>query len=117
LVSYSLVPLRPLVILKPVLNWSVGQSSSARDCAYWNGRTMRRPGPVEYEVYLIGIDKGLCEGCGRCAHICPVDVYQLQKDPADPSRSWPSVPRPENCLNCGGCVGICPTQAITITEI
>jgi ferredoxin len=78
---------------------------------------MRRPGPIEYEIYFITIDKELCEGCGRCARICPVDVYELHQDAADPSKFWPSVPRPENCLNCGGCVGICPVGAVSITEI
>ncbi len=71
---------------------------------------MRRPGPVEFEVYLIGVDKDRCEACGQCLDICPVDVFELREGVAAPAK-------PENCLYCRGCEGICPTSAITITEI
>jgi 2-oxoglutarate ferredoxin oxidoreductase subunit delta len=78
---------------------------------------MRRRGPIEYEIYLICIEKEPCEGCGRCARICPVDVFSLHQDTNDPTKHWPSVVRSENCLNCGGCQGICPGNAISIQEI
>jgi NAD-dependent dihydropyrimidine dehydrogenase PreA subunit len=71
---------------------------------------MRRPGPVEFEVYLIGVDEEACEGCGECLNICPVDVFEMKEGHPVPSR-------PENCLYCRGCVEICPVSAITITEI
>ena len=34
---------------------------------------MRRHGPIEYEIYMIGIDEPLCVGCGKCFDICPTD--------------------------------------------
>ena len=71
---------------------------------------MRRPGPKEYEVYLIGIDSALCEACGECVLICPTEVYDLVDGVA-------VAVKPENCLGCMGCVGVCPVSAITITEI
>jgi NAD-dependent dihydropyrimidine dehydrogenase PreA subunit len=71
---------------------------------------MRRPGPVEFEVYLIGVDAEACESCGRCVEICPTGVFEMQEGRAVPIK-------PENCLYCRGCEGICPTLAITITEI
>jgi NAD-dependent dihydropyrimidine dehydrogenase PreA subunit len=71
---------------------------------------MRRRGPVEYEVYLIGVDSARCDGCGECALICPTDVFEMRGDRSHPVR-------PENCLNCGGCVGVCPTCAVTVVEI
>jgi NAD-dependent dihydropyrimidine dehydrogenase PreA subunit len=71
---------------------------------------MRRPGPVEFEVYLIGVDAEKCESCGQCLDICPTGVFEMQEGRAVPIK-------PENCLYCRGCEGICPTLAITITEI
>jgi ferredoxin len=71
---------------------------------------MRRPGPVEYDVYLIGVDPALCDGCGACARICSVDVF-VQED------GCAAALRPENCLGCQGCVEVCPSGAITLTVI
>ncbi|MCZ7663877.1 MAG: ferredoxin family protein [Thermoleophilia bacterium] len=71
---------------------------------------MRRHGPVEYEVFLIGVDQARCVGCAECVTICSTGVFEMQGGTAYPVR-------PESCLNCQGCTGICPTQAITITEI
>lgn len=71
---------------------------------------VRRPGPVEYEVYLISVDTQLCDGCRACLDICPVDVFEMRRGPAE-------AVRPENCLYCQGCLGVCRPGAITITEI
>jgi len=89
---------------------------------------MRRHGPIEYEIYMIGIDEALCVGCGKCFDICPTDVFQMVQRPEGSPRPDPLPGRPpverlalversENCLYCQGCEGICPTTAITITEI
>lgn len=72
--------------------------------------SMRRHGPVEYEIYLIGLDQQLCDGCRRCVDICPVDVFEMRRGPAE-------VVRAENCLYCRGCLGVCDPGAIIITEI
>ncbi len=40
---------------------------------------MRRPGPTEYEVYLIGVDAEKCEACGECVFICPTSVWELRE--------------------------------------
>lgn len=77
---------------------------------------MRRHGPIEYEIYLIDIDRDLCVGCGACDGICPTDVFELVAR-SDHEERLAVVERSENCLNCQGCVGVCPTTAITITEI
>ncbi len=89
---------------------------------------MRRHGPIEYEIYMIGIEPGLCVGCGKCDDICPTDVFQMIPRPDDVPRPQPVPGKPpverlavaerqENCLYCQGCVGVCPTAAIWITEI
>lgn len=77
---------------------------------------MRRHGPIEYEIYLINVDEGLCVGCGECDDICPTDVFELVARPDGDDR-LAVAERSDNCLNCQGCVGVCPTNAITITEI
>lgn len=71
---------------------------------------MRRPGPIEYEVYLIGVDEDKCEACGQCVFICPTEVWEMKGGVA-------VATKPESCLGCMGCVGVCPVSAITITEI
>lgn len=89
---------------------------------------MRRRGPIEYEIYLIGVDPALCVGCGKCFDICPTDVFEMVPRPEGvprpaPRPGQPPVERlavalcPENCLYCQGCVGVCPTAAVHITEI
>ncbi len=89
---------------------------------------MRRQGPIEYEIYLVGIDEALCVGCGKCFDICPTNVFEMVQRPEGSPRpaSLPGHPpverlavavRAEHCLYCQGCVGTCPPQAITIVEI
>lgn len=63
----------------------------------------------DFEVYLVHVDIGKCNGCGECAVICQGDVFELS-DQANPIR-------PENCLGCQACVAICKKGAIILTEI
>ena len=71
---------------------------------------MTRPGPIEFEVHIIGVDPDKCEACGQCVFICPTGVWEMKDGVASPVK-------PESCLGCMGCVGVCPGSAITITEI
>jgi len=37
--------------------------------------------------YFITIDTDKCDGCGKCAEVCPQNVLEIGEDPADPMRS------------------------------
>ncbi|MBW1715529.1 MAG: 4Fe-4S binding protein [Deltaproteobacteria bacterium] len=64
----------------------------------------------EYTVFLIKVSNERCNGCGRCADLCPVDVFEIKQ-----RKSYPT--HPANCLGCGTCVAICESEAIIVTEI
>jgi len=64
----------------------------------------------EYTVFLIKVSKEKCNGCGQCADLCPVDVFEIKQ-----GKSYPT--HPENCLGCGTCVAIPESLAIIVTEI
>ena len=56
------------------------------------------------------IDQELCNGCGICVQICPMDVFRMDED------SEKAIIRyPEDCMLCEFCVLDCPVEAITVT--
>jgi NAD-dependent dihydropyrimidine dehydrogenase PreA subunit len=55
------------------------------------------------------VDEEKCIGCGECVEICPVDVFEIQKEKAVPVNA-------EECLGCESCVESCEQGAITVTE-
>ena len=60
---------------------------------------LRRPLPE--------LDDRLCNGCGWCVAICPVDSLAM-------SGPTPWLARPAACVSCGLCAAVCPTQAISM---
>lgn len=52
---------------------------------------------------MIKVDSKLCNGCGTCKEICPVDGVRIIEGKAVPN---------EQCMDCFTCMGSCPTQAI-----
>lgn len=56
------------------------------------------------------IDPELCNGCGICVQICPMDVIRL-----DEKRKKAKIKYPEDCMICEICALDCPTKAIHIT--
>ncbi len=57
------------------------------------------------------LDAGACNGCGRCAEICPVDVLRM-----DAATGRARVAYPDDCSGCHFCAQECPTKCITIDD-
>ena len=55
------------------------------------------------------IDAILCNGCGRCIHVCPSQTITMKNDKAMVSG--------HQSLGCDHCAAICPTEAIRVTAI
>ncbi len=56
------------------------------------------------------IDAELCNGCGICVKICPMDVLRMDDDDKKAVIRYP-----EDCMLCEFCALDCPVQAITIS--
>jgi formate hydrogenlyase subunit 6/NADH:ubiquinone oxidoreductase subunit I len=71
--------------------------------------------PVHTSNFLPVIDEGACNGCGRCANVCPVAAMALvsANDPHDPKSRLARVTE-EMCLGCGVCVRTCPSKALSL---
>ena len=55
------------------------------------------------------VDESKCEGCGECADVCPVEVFEIQDGKSIPVNA-------DECLGCESCVEVCEPGAITIEE-
>ena len=55
------------------------------------------------------IDERLCNGCGECYDMCPMDVIGW-----DEERNMPTVPYPGECSICCFCEVVCPEVAIDV---
>ncbi|MFQ6106995.1 MAG: DNA-directed RNA polymerase subunit D [Thermoplasmata archaeon] len=63
---------------------------------------------VGYKYYpLIEIDHDGCDFCGRCAELCPRDVFQVKKKSVE-------VKDPLMCNFCKTCVEECPKKCISV---
>ena len=57
----------------------------------------------------IRIDKSKCDGCGRCAEICPGNLIKMVGK--GPNRKA-EMTYPDECWGCMSCVKACPRHAI-----
>jgi adenylylsulfate reductase subunit B len=57
------------------------------------------------------INAKLCNGCGICVKICPMDVFRINA-----KRKKAVITYAEDCMACEFCVIDCPTKAITVTS-
>jgi nitroreductase/Pyruvate/2-oxoacid:ferredoxin oxidoreductase delta subunit len=55
------------------------------------------------------IDEALCNGCGICAEICPLDTITMRENKA--------VVTGNESLNCGHCFAACPTGAVSVSAL
>lgn len=50
------------------------------------------------------INKQLCDICGSCVAVCPVDAITVKEFAVEIN--------PEVCISCGKCMQVCPAGAI-----
>ena len=58
-------------------------------------------------VATLELDQGVCIGCGRCAEVCPHQVFALAEKPA-------RIKDLDACMECGACARNCPVAAISV---
>ncbi|HOW59248.1 MAG TPA: 4Fe-4S binding protein [Candidatus Omnitrophota bacterium] len=57
---------------------------------------------------MIRIEETLCDGCGICKEICPVDGVRVINGKAVANLK---------CMDCGTCISSCPPQAISANKV
>ena len=53
------------------------------------------------------VDKEKCVGCGTCASVCPVEVFEIKGGKSE-------VVKPDDCIQCRACEASCPEKAIEV---
>lgn len=61
-------------------------------------------------MQIVRVDAQLCNGCGQCVQICPVDVFRMSEN----GKSEPTYA--SDCHVCHHCEEECPTRAIAVFE-
>ena len=51
-----------------------------------------------FSILGIKLEKNKCVNCGKCIHVCKMDISHVGD---------------HECINCGECISVCPTKAIT----
>jgi NAD-dependent dihydropyrimidine dehydrogenase PreA subunit len=59
------------------------------------------------KVVTLEYDRGRCQGCGRCAQVCPRAVFAMNANTAE------LIDR-DACIECGACRRNCPHGAIKV---
>jgi len=71
--------------------------------------------PIHSSNFIPRVVNEVCNGCGKCANICPVEAMTLvsANDPHKPNKRKAKLDE-EVCLGCGVCVRVCPTKGILL---
>jgi ferredoxin len=71
--------------------------------------------PVHTSNFVPRIELDECNGCGKCADVCPVEAMTLvtANDPHRPRlrKAWLNE---DACLGCGVCINVCPSQGLRL---
>jgi protein-S-isoprenylcysteine O-methyltransferase Ste14 len=63
----------------------------------------------------VAVDWDICEGCGTCLEVCPVQLYEWRDTPGHPTSEKKAFPaRESECIQCFQCDERCPVQAIRV---
>ena len=57
----------------------------------------------------VNVSAKRCTGCGTCANVCPVNVFEIKNKKAVPVRE-------KDCIECKACEVSCTEKAITVTS-
>jgi len=71
--------------------------------------------PVHTTNFIPAVNDLLCNGCGKCVNVCPVEAMTLvsANDAHQPNRKK-ALLNEERCLGCGLCVRSCNTKSIIL---
>jgi formate hydrogenlyase subunit 6/NADH:ubiquinone oxidoreductase subunit I len=71
--------------------------------------------PIATTNFLPALNADSCNGCGKCAEVCPVEAMALVSagDPHKPRRKKARLDE-SLCLGCGVCVRTCPSASIKL---
>lgn len=71
--------------------------------------------PVHTSNFLPEVDESLCNGCGKCVGVCPVEAMGLvsANDGRDPKARRAKLDE-DVCLGCGVCARSCPRKALSL---
>lgn len=79
------------------------------------GRKFGFLNPIHTTNFLPHIDESVCNGCGKCVNVCPVEAMTLisANNPHKPKMKKAKL-QAEICLGCGVCVNNCPPKGILL---
>jgi ferredoxin len=71
--------------------------------------------PIHSSNFQPRIVSEVCNGCGKCVNICPVEAMTLvsANDPHKPNKRRAKLDA-DACLGCGVCVRVCPTKGLLL---
>jgi NAD-dependent dihydropyrimidine dehydrogenase PreA subunit len=66
---------------------------------------------MEYlkNVVSLRLDPDACTGCGRCAEVCPHNVFALEERKS-------RIANRDACMECGACALNCPVDALHVNS-
>ncbi|MDD5711131.1 MAG: mercury methylation ferredoxin HgcB [Smithellaceae bacterium] len=59
------------------------------------------------DVVTLGLNEGLCTGCGTCLEVCPHGVLEMREKRA-------AIVARDACMECGACMRNCPAGALSV---